>query len=384
MKEKFLILEIAPKSTTGVFATVDDDRNIKIEKIEEGPDLKKFFSFLKAPVANVAQKTWEGEQLFKSRRRVIAVADSRLATTIPVPIELPREQANAKQKLTMMEFENLVTQAMQKIFNGCRSEAARRLSIHELDTILVSARAKDMKIDGRAVGSPVGFRGKAVTMLLELVFTTRAIFEGLKQFFNAPEEFFFAEAPQVRLFALSRVRKHPLNLIVADENGTRVFVLEKAKDEYTVLYRESLDWSFAPLFGGLMQSLGVSKKIAKDLYRKYVKDDLSETASRAFKKMVDPWAESFLKAIEHGKFKGFVYVDAPHAMPFAMPHRAAGIVLEKHPTKEILTGLGFSADLEAIGEGNHRHLLYLLEAYFDRGGLSDINQKLRRRLHWLK
>ncbi len=385
MKEKFLILEIAPKMTTGVFAEVDDDRNIAIEKIERRADPGQFFSFRRAPVRNLAHKTWEGEPIFaRGRRRVIAVADSRLATTIPIPLELPRERQNEKQKITITEVENLVAQAMQRIFNGCRAEAAKRFGSHELDAILVSAKAGDFRVDGRAAGSPVGFSGKHIGLLLELTFTTRKIFEDLKPFFNAPDDFFFAEAPQVRLFSVARVRKLPLNLIAADEDGARMFVLQRVDDAYPVLYREPIDWSFAPLFGALMQALGVSKKTARQLYRKYVANGFSETASRVFKKLVEPAADLFLAAVAKGKFRGFAYIDAPHRMPFPLPHKSAGVVFEAHPTKEVLAALGFSADLDLIGTENQRHLLYLLEAYFDRSGLSEINQKLRRRLHWLK
>ena len=46
---------------------------------------------------------------------------------------------------------------------------------------------------------------------------------------------------------------------------------------------------------------------------------------------------------------------------------------------------GFTADLSRFGEGKNavlRPLLYFIEAYFDKSN-SEINQKLRRRLHWL-
>ncbi len=82
-KEKFLILEILPAAANGLFMSVDEDRNLVCEKFAEGVDLKKF---LKSPAQRISQKTWEGKHLFDSRRRVIAIADPAVATTIPIPL----------------------------------------------------------------------------------------------------------------------------------------------------------------------------------------------------------------------------------------------------------------------------------------------------------
>ena len=56
----------------------------------------------------------------------------------------------------------------------------------------------------------------------------------------------------------------------------------------------------------------------------------------------------------------------------------------RFPLAEILQQLGFAeregdAGTDAVAS---RHLLPFLEAYFDKSN-SEINQKLRRRLHWL-
>ena len=138
-KEKFLILEIVPSGVHGLFLTLREDRTITLEKFVRNINLKKF---LRMPLRRVTQKAWEGEYLFKSHRKVIVTADSALATTIPLPLELPRERTDAKFEITLSELENLIAQAMGKIFNQCRSEAAKRLAIHELDTILVGAKAR--------------------------------------------------------------------------------------------------------------------------------------------------------------------------------------------------------------------------------------------------
>jgi len=382
-REKFLILAIGPAGADGLFLSVDEDRNIIFEKRIKDIDIKKFFS---SPMRSVAQKSWEGKYFFKAHRKVIVAADSSLATTIPIPLDLARERGAGKSEVVLPELENLIAQAMGKIFNQCRSEAAKRLGVHEIDTIMVGAKARNFKVDGHLVVNPVGFTGKKISLLLELTFTGRALFEDLKQFFNAPENFFFAESAQVRLASLARARKLPLNLIVDEgPRGAALFVFEKTKDGYPVLYREKLMWSFDVLFLRIAAELGVSAAAAREIYRAYGSDAMSEGAARAFKKIIDPAVEQFLKEIGKGKLKGFVYVDAEHDLPFVLPHRHGGAIFEPFPLAEMLAQLGF-ADREGKTCGSDavvsRHLLPFVEAYFDKSN-SEINQKLRRRLHWL-
>lgn len=380
-REKFLILEITPSGTSGLFLSVDEEKNLIFEKLAKNINLKKFF---RSPVRNVTQRSWEGKYFFKSHRKVIASVDSSLATTIPIPFDLPREEVNPKEEIILPELENMIAQSMGKIFNQCRSEAAKRLKIHELDTILVGAKARNFKVDNNLVVNPVGFTGKKISLLLELTFTSRELFEGLKDFFNSPEEFFFAESSQVRLSSLARARKLPLNLIVLDGAGASLFVLEKAKDQYPVLYRENLAWSLNGLFDQIKEEMGVSNNVAQEMYHTYVDGRMSDSAERAFKKSIDSSIGEFLKEIEKGKLKGFVYVDSEHALPFKFPYKHTGATFDQFPLSEILQQLGF-AGMQGKGEQEavlSRHVLPFIEAYFDKSN-SDINQKLRRRLHWL-
>jgi hypothetical protein len=111
---------------------------------------------------------------------------------------------------------------------------------------------------------------------------------------------------------------------------------------------------------------------------------MSESATRAFKKFIDPAVEQFLKELGKGKLKGFIYVDADHEMPFILPHKHGLVTFDHFPLAEMLQQLGF-ADREGNGGTDavtSRHLLPFIEAYFDKSN-SEINQKLRRRLHWL-
>lgn len=389
VKEKFLVLEVTPQGTNGLYLSVDEDRNILFEKTVYHADLKKI---LASPMRRLSEKSWEGRHLFNSRRRVIAAADSSLATTIPVPLELPRDRSNIKTKLTVTELENLIAQAMAKIFNGCRSEVGKRFGIDELDVVLVGAQAKHWKIDGKPFVSPVGLVGKKISFLLELTFTTRGLFEDFKPFFNTPDEFFFAEVPQAHLSALSRIRELPLSLIMADRDGAYLYILDRPKGEHEVLYREKFDWPFPSLFKNIEESFAVTGGTAEALYTQYQKGEVSTHAKRMLHDTIAPALQTLLKEIERRKLKGAVYFEAPHALPFTLPHKHGTATLDAHPMGELLAELGFTINLPAAlarartGEEKNalrRLLLYFLEAYFDRSRRSEINQKLHRRLHWL-
>lgn len=383
-REKFLILEITPKGTNGLFLSVDEDRNVIFEKMANGVPLAKL---LKTPARRLSEKAWEGKKFWNGRRRVVAVADSSLATTIPIPLELAREHASVKNKINVAELENMIAQAMAKVFNGCRSEAARRLGTGDLDAILVGAKARHFKVDGKAFVNPAGVAGKKISLLLELTFATRQIFEDLKPFFNSPAEFFFAEAPQAHLQALSRARALPLNLIAADDAGASLYILLTPKGEHAVLYREKLNWSFSSLLSRMKDAFGVSDAAARKLYDLYRRGKVAEHAARAFKKIVAPAEEALFREMERGRVKGAVYLDMPQPLALRLPHKHGGATLEPHPVKELFAGLGFTLPQGAGPNGEaegaaQRSLLYFLEAYFDQSG-SEINQKLRRRLHWL-
>ena len=296
------MLAIDPAGVDGLFLSVDEDRNIILEKRVKNLDLKKF---LASPMRSVTQKSWEGDYFFKSHRKVIAVADSSLATTIPIPLDLPREPGAEKSEVVLPELENMIAQAMGKIFQPVpeRGGASARYPRDGHDH---GRREGAQFQSGRAFSGESGglHRQEDISLLLELTFTGRALFEDLKQFFNAPEDFFFAESAQARLASLARARKLPLNLIVDEgPRGASLFVFEKTKDGHSVLYREKLMWSFDVLFLRIAAELGISAAAAKEMYRAYVDKAMSEGAARAFKKIIDPAVKQFLHEIGKGKIE---------------------------------------------------------------------------------
>jgi hypothetical protein len=117
----------------------------------------------------------------------------------------------------------------------------------------------------------------------------------------------------------------------------------------------------------------------------YCEGKLSENARRGFKKAIQPAVDSFLENAARARVGGSVYLDSPHPLPFALPHKYQGVTFDELPIDEILSELDLTADTEVL-RGPHgfqfRYVAPFLEAYFAKR-TSEINQKLRRRLHWL-
>jgi hypothetical protein len=381
-REKFLVLEVASQGTNALFLSVDDDQNLDLEKFIEGADLEKF---LRSPFRQLTQKSWEGNYLFKSHRKIIVAAHPAIATTMPIPLDLGRDRELWKEEVSVEELENLIAQAMAKVFTQCRSEAAKRIAADDLDTILVGAKSEYFKIDGHTVMNPVGFTGKKISLLLELTFTRRDVFENLKQFFNSPDEFFFIESPQAFLHSVARVRDLPVSVIAPDnDGGSALFILQKADGGQPILYREKLPWSFATIVRRIADELGVGPEAAGELYHAYCNGKLSATAERGFRKMLQPSTDALFDAMEKAKLSGYVYLDTPEPVPFDLPRKGKGLVLEALPTEEIMEefDLRFSDAVTEDLRVKFRNFAPFLESYFAKS-TSEINQKLRRRLHWL-
>lgn len=368
-REKFLVLEVTPQGTDAVFLGVDEDHRLILEKIIRQGELKKFLRSSPLPLPLPMMP----------HRKIIISTHPSLATAIPVPLDLARDRTRWDEELTIDELENLIAQAMAKIFNQCRGEAAKRLGIDDIHTILVSAKTDRFKVDGHAVMNPIGFTGRKISLLLELTFTTRQLFEDLKPFFNASEAFFFIESPEAWMRSIARVKRLPLNLIVADANGpSSLFVFQAPRDEYPVLYREKLNWSFRKIFEAIADALAVDEARAKELYRDFHGGKLSEPAARNFKKIIQAPTQELLNELKRLKISGFVHVDTGYPLPFNLPHKHAGATFEALPIDDIMAEFGLAVDADIP----FRNLAPFLQAYFAKTP-SEINQKLRRRLHWL-
>jgi len=69
---------------------------------------------------------------------------------------------NSKERITVKELKDIITQVQAKSFEKTRSELAWETGHSEIDVKLVNSAVVDVKIDGYKVTNPVGFQGRDI------------------------------------------------------------------------------------------------------------------------------------------------------------------------------------------------------------------------------
>jgi len=368
-REKFLVLGLSPQRTTAALLGLDDDKKITLEKFWDDFSLKGL-------------QAHSIQQLKK--RKLIVSADPALTTTVSVPVELARRAEDAANPIVLEEIETLLAQAMGRLFIAERAAAAKRLGGSDLDTILVNAKTGHWKIDRHAVMNPEGFTGKKIEAVLDLTFTTRGIFEWLKPFFNAREGFFFTETPRAGLQTLLRFEEAPLALIEISAEGSVLFMIEKTAWG-TAVVRENVGWPMRTLFERITEAVPTSREVVLELYDRHLRGEMAEHAHRAFTKIMKPELDAFLARVGKSKLKGRAYLHSPLPLPVALPFKEGRVELGEIPLASVLAKSGFFIDAKDwpfAAADIFMTLAPFLEFYYDKSG-SEVNNKLRRRVHWL-
>ena len=366
-KDKFLILEISPEKSRALLLGVDKDRNLSLERSWDEFPLKKLNA---AQIGNL------------SKKKVIVSVAPTLIYTRAFPIELARDSSAAP--LSLVELENLLAQTIGKLFNGERKNASAHLGVDELNAILVNSRVSDFKVDGHAVLNPAGFAGKIIKAVLELSFTTRSVFYGLRNFFNAKEGFFFTGTHLAGLRFLAWMESLPANLLVVGDENSFYLTLDKAAWGNSV-YSGEIEWQIKLLWKAIASSLGVSNATVARIYDSFVRRDASADFIRSFRRLIKPEIDNFLDRVKKSRLKGRVHLHSATPLPFSMPLTLGRLTFCDLPMARALEKGGFKADI-AQWPFNSRDVFMRLapffEFYYDKSD-SDINNKLRRRLHWL-
>lgn len=370
--EKFLILEITKKGTSGFLFYLSQEKILTLKKVWDKFSWKKI------------SRKWRG--CFE-KWKVIVATDPALSTTFVFPVKFEREKGSAKSPLSAVELENLLAQATAKAFPQYRSEASKKLGINELDTILIDNRVSQFKIDGHRVLNPLDFPVRKIETTMELTLTTRAIFNDWKNSFNTGEErdFFFTEISKSQLFALKRVVAPPFSLVSLEESSpSYILNFEKLKTG-EVINRYEIEWSWLPILETIQSSFALSPQAAARIYSLYLNEEISPRAERHLNKILKPVISPLLKQIARNRLKGKIYFDTNFPLHAFMPQKISSASIAELPLEAVLDKTGFRTDFsgwEFTPDRIFRYFSPFLEFYYNNEDLS-INHWLRRRLHWL-
>jgi len=364
-KEKFLLLEISRHKTSGFLLSLDSEKKLRLEKFWENPKESKFLDYFK--------------RTRKIKKTIIAV-EPEFAFTAVIPLALQRE--NAEEALEKVELENLLAQAVSKVFNQYRQEASRELNIDELDAMLADNRVVNFKVDGNQVMNPLGFRAKEIRAVFEMTFTTRQVFEEIKGFLKRSDDFFFTEIGRAELRVIHKISPPPVNLLMLGADSSYFFSMEKTAAGW-LMSRKELRWSTSGLSKIISGHWLVSKEAAGGLYRAYLKKNVSPNVEKYFKKIFTPAIDSLLNQIQKLKPSGKIYLEADEAPVALLVERRSA--LGEFPLDTFLEKSGFGVSANkwfSEQSGVFRKLAPFFEFYYDKSD-TEINHWLRRRLHWL-
>jgi hypothetical protein len=312
---------------------------------------------------------------------VIVAADPSLAYTTVVPVSVERE---SDEPLTAVELENLLSQAVGRIFNQCRDAASRELGVDDLDTVLVMSRVLDFKVDGHRVVNPVGFRAATVEAIFDLTLTTRAVFMRVRSLIGARRSFFFTEIGRAELVSLRAVQEPPVHLVVVGIPHSTLLTLRQAAVGYSI-HRARLAWRSDTLRSRIADEWSVPAATAAELYTAYRRGDFSPRAARAMAAVLRPALTAFFADLAAHHARGLVYLTTPVPLPLALPFRRGSCTVSEPPLDRILAHAGFTLRQPVRGvapDELFRKLAPFLEFYYDKSD-SEINRWLRRHLHWL-
>mgnify|MGYP001604528586 FL=1 len=220
-----MVVTVLPDKLSGVFLALNKDKTITLKKTRESKDwaeLAKHF------------------RLDRFKGQIIFAADSSMASTVLVPIEAVRD--NPSLPLGDVELENLLSQAVGRIFNQCREQAAVELQVDDLEIVLARSKVTNFKVDDHRVISPLGFQAKRIGAVFEITFAFRSLIEDIKQFLGERRDFFFGELGRAELLALHKIQKPPIGFLDLKTAGRSFsFLMDRAAIGY-VIYRRELKW----------------------------------------------------------------------------------------------------------------------------------------------
>ncbi len=313
---------------------------------------------------------------------IVIAADSSVAHTALVPVHLRRE--NKTHPLNATELENLLAQEVGKVFSVCRKEAGKQLKVDELDVILAASRVMNFRIDGHRVLNPLGFKASELEVVLELILTTRPVYEDIKNFAGRRQDFFFTELTRSELNVLQKTEEAPLSVLRLGETGSTYATIESAKLGQTIA-RGKFPFRTGSFLEAIEQGWLVNRETAEVVYEMYLRRDVSGHTEKAIGKLLAPAEKSFFKAFKEAKLKGPVYVESEIPLPWPLPLTKYGRKLAAPPLSKLLDHFGFRTDLKVWPvreEAVFRLLAPYWDHYFDRSDTT-VNRWLRRHLNWL-
>ncbi|MDO8515699.1 MAG: hypothetical protein Q7S28_00415 [bacterium] len=373
--EKFLVLEVGGEHTRGVLLAVNREKHVRPKKVWDD------FSWQKL-LRTDERLNVGGFFLNLKKTPVIVSVDSGSASTTLVPLSLRRKKSDGP--LIPEELEHFLTLSLERKFNELRKDASAKLSVDELDAVLISTRVLGVSVDGRDTVNPIGIASQKIEMLLELVFSSRHAFDIVNAVAANGGKFFVTESGKSALACIAKAHGTERDTAVFDDATRRMF--QWSSDRVPPLRRTDMAWTSKQFVSNLCEAWSLSEHAGNSLYHRYLAGDISEKAAKFFDRVLTPHADALFQELSRRGARGVVYLASARALPYDFPVRKQGMTVHRLPYEQVIASLGFSIDTEEwqtpLKETFQYTLAPFFEFYYDNSDMH-LTRWLHRRIHWL-
>ena len=288
--ERFFVVEFEDDSVSISKISVNwQEKKIKLlNKWTRGTgllnDAAKAFSFIQKILKRIP---------FSQAYKVIIILEPRLATTIHVSTKIIRDEG--RKVIDDADLDNLISQAIWQVFDRERGRGADKMSIDDLDVLLVDVKIRGLKIDGHRVINPTGFSSKTVEVFLSQTFASREFFDTIRVLFPKNQFALISEAGVLGIDILARLESGN-----GKNEGLRAFALVNfnsvKSDIYGAMAREnsvdkiwhldSFNLGRNDFYANFGKHFMVPAQVAEKIINRYASGDVSPSLAIKLEKLM--------------------------------------------------------------------------------------------------
>lgn len=286
------------------------------------------------------------------------------------------------------EYESHVSHILELMMQDYRRDAAKAMSVHELDAVAAGAYVKTLSLAKSGLKKRNFANSKRIypQEALCLTFVARTIFDSFAHALESGQEIFFADAWHSEASIAGEAMSYPLRYVVLDKRGSYCYSIRGDRNVQS-LARERFPWRTQMPAALLAQSWGVAPHVGEAVFRKYYREQYPSSRMYGFfSRTFSPARQSFFDAIASSRLGGrAVWVRGASHTPFSFPVRYKKTSIQPVPVDEIFKRIEVTvrAPEHFNSEDTFSHVAPLLEYNRFCNTPDSLYRYLSRRIHWM-
>ena len=201
-----------------------------------------------------------------------------------------------KGEITDTEMENIIAQAIWKMFDEERGAFASRLDISDMDVSLVDARILNIRLDGNLVVNPIGFTAKKIEISLVETLVSRDLADAVKLAHPKKGETIFTLEPSASCAWLIHKSVKHKDFLFANVSKDKTFIY-RSEDTGRISYLSDFGWGSDNASAVFSADLSVSESVARDLLRRFARGNMSPEMTKAMRVSASRSLADFVKGV---------------------------------------------------------------------------------------